>query len=129
MDAQLNPKTSRLKATIIPKATNHANALKSKPVEQPSALILQIKSAKKLKDLTASFSNSNTIKHFHSTCYHVWITANDPPNDLVLEVPYLLEIIQTTFKKTFPYESYVLSMKDVFHQTVSMFTINSILYL
>jgi hypothetical protein len=113
-------KTAKLKATIMPKATSRINALKSEQVEAESNLIVLIKSAKRLSDLPLPFNILKFIKQFCSTCYHGWMTSEDPFNGFTLESSHLLEIIRNAFGKTFPNTTYLLALRDIFHRTVSL---------
>ena len=106
------------KATIIPKASSHANIPKPEIAGPLSALIIQIESAKKISDLPLSLSNSKSIKQFQVTCYHVWMTSSDLFNGFSLESLHFLNIVCNSFSKTFPDAQYTLHLKDIFHRTV-----------
>lgn len=112
---------ARFKSTIVPKASSRAAATtRPEAVETPSALIVQIDSAKRLSDLPASLCNSKQLKQFRATCYHGWMTSSDLFDGFSLESAHFLNIICDAFRKAFPDVPYVPRQKDVFHRSVSM---------
>ncbi|KAI0289301.1 hypothetical protein BC826DRAFT_971075 [Russula brevipes] len=81
----------RPKASIVPKASSRANT--PKPDTSPSVLIVQIGAAKRISDLPPYLSNSLSIKQFRATCYHGWMTSDDPFDGFSLEAEHFLNIV------------------------------------
>ncbi|KAI9452026.1 hypothetical protein F5148DRAFT_1289806 [Russula earlei] len=108
----------RFKGTIIPKASSRTNIPRAETTVPPSALIIQIESAKKFSDLPSYLGNSKMIKQFRATCYHGWMASGDLFDGFSLESEHFLTIIRNSFSKTFPDTQYVPRLKDVFHRTV-----------
>jgi hypothetical protein len=115
---KLTGKMGKLKAAIVLKASSRVNAVKSEAPEPPSALVMQIKAAKRFSDLPAPFRNSKLIKAFRATCYHGWMASDDLFDGFSLESDHLLEIVRKSLNITFPDLKYVVVHKDIFHQTV-----------
>lgn len=86
----------------------------------PSALVVQINSAKKFSELPASLGNAAMKKQLRATCYHGWMASSDLFDGFSLESGHFLDIIRDAFQKTFPDVEYMPRAKDVFHRTVSI---------
>lgn len=115
-------KASKFKTTIVPKRSTHdTDLVKAEAVANSanSALIDQIGSATRFRDLPSTITNSAALKQFRSTCFHGWMASDNLFEDFTKDSDVLLNIVRTAFTKAFPDLAYVPCCKDVFHHTVS----------
>ena len=115
-------KASKFKTTVVPKrSTRDTNLVKAEAVANNanSALINQICTATRFRDLSSTITNSKALKQFRSTCFHAWMVSDNLFDDFTIDSDVLLNIVRTAFTKAFPDLAYVPHRKDVFHQTVS----------
>lgn len=117
----------KLKKAIVPKAGS-AQGVQPAPQASgpPPQLISAIESARSFKELPPPYNNPAMIKQFRMTCYSAWAASSEMFDGFTVDSNVLLGIVKVSFAATWSNSLYVPQQQDIFHQTVSMQSNNTV---